>query len=151
MDIKEDFHIPIILGRPFLAIVEAIIDVKKGRLTFEVGEEKVEFLLAKFMQAPTIDKSCCFLDFIDECVKEMEKEPFKYTKVLKILTPPIFEDDDWREQYINDSLRECLALTLNQIPCPEKPSIELKMLPKDLRYEFLDTELERPVIVNADL
>ncbi|XP_050909147.1 uncharacterized protein LOC127122916 [Lathyrus oleraceus] len=29
MDIKEDSNIPIILGRPFLAIVGAIIDVKK--------------------------------------------------------------------------------------------------------------------------
>ncbi|XP_050877115.1 uncharacterized protein LOC127080869 [Lathyrus oleraceus] len=44
MDIKEDSHIPIILGRPFLATVGAIIDVKKGNLTFEVGEEKVEFI-----------------------------------------------------------------------------------------------------------
>lgn len=74
MDIKEDSHIPIILGRPFLATIGAIIDVKKGRLTFEVGEEKVDFLLAKFLQAPTIDESCCFLDIINECVKEMEKE-----------------------------------------------------------------------------
>ena len=44
MDIKEDSNIPIILGRPFLSTVEAIIDVKKGKLTFEVGEEKVEFI-----------------------------------------------------------------------------------------------------------
>ncbi|KAI5389327.1 hypothetical protein KIW84_074826 [Lathyrus oleraceus] len=151
MDIKEDFHIPIILGRIFLAIAGAIIDVKKGRLTFKVGEEKVEFLFAKFLQALVIDDSCCFLDVIDECVKEMEKEPFKYTEVLKIPTPPIFEDDDWREPYIDDILREWLALTPNPMPCPEKPSVELKTLPKDLRYEFLDTELERPVIVNADL
>ncbi|XP_050893582.1 uncharacterized protein LOC127100431 [Lathyrus oleraceus] len=49
MDIKEDSHIPIILGRPFLATVGAIINVKKGRLTFKVEEEKVEFLLAKFL------------------------------------------------------------------------------------------------------
>ncbi|XP_050883836.1 uncharacterized protein LOC127087037 [Lathyrus oleraceus] len=151
MDIKKDSHILIILGRPFLATVGAIIDVKKGRLTFEVREEKVEFLLAKFLQAPAIDDSCCFLDVIDECVKEMEKDPFKYTEVLKIPIPHIFEDDNWCEPYVNDNIRECLALTPNPIPCPKKPSIELKTLPKDLRYEFLDTELERPVIVNADL
>ncbi|XP_050895965.1 uncharacterized protein LOC127102660 [Lathyrus oleraceus] len=41
MDIKEDSHIPIILGRPFLVTVGAIIDIKKGKITFEVGEEKV--------------------------------------------------------------------------------------------------------------
>ncbi|XP_050916503.1 uncharacterized protein LOC127131635 [Lathyrus oleraceus] len=83
MDIKEDSHIPIILGSPFVSTTGAIIDVKKGRLTFKVGEEKVEFLLAKFLQAPAIDKSCCFLDVINECVIEMEKESFKYTEVLK--------------------------------------------------------------------
>ncbi|XP_050889518.1 uncharacterized protein LOC127094781 [Lathyrus oleraceus] len=88
---NEDSHIPIILGSPFLATTGAIIDVKKGRLTFEVGEEKVKFLLAKFLQAPAIDESCYFLDVIDECVKEMDKESFKYTEVLKIPTPPIFE------------------------------------------------------------
>ncbi|XP_050893373.1 uncharacterized protein LOC127099956 [Lathyrus oleraceus] len=94
MDIKEDSHIPIILGRPSLATVGAIIDVKKGRLTFKVGEEKVEFLLAKFLQAPAIDESCCFLDVIEECMKEMVKDSFKYTEVLKIPTPPIFKDYD---------------------------------------------------------
>ncbi|XP_050897321.1 uncharacterized protein LOC127104161 [Lathyrus oleraceus] len=41
MDIKEDSHIPIILGRPFLATTRVTIDVKKGKLTFDVGEEKV--------------------------------------------------------------------------------------------------------------
>ncbi|XP_050885327.1 uncharacterized protein LOC127089744 [Lathyrus oleraceus] len=151
MDIKEDSHIPIILGRPFLATAGAIIDVKKGRLTFKVGEEKVEFLLAKFLQAPTIDDSCCFLDVIDECVKEVEKEPSKYTEVLKIPTPPIFKDDNWREPYVDDGLRECLALTPYPMSCPKKPSIERKTLPKYSRYEILGIELERPVIVNADL
>ncbi|XP_050897066.1 uncharacterized protein LOC127103868 [Lathyrus oleraceus] len=151
MDIKEDSHIPIILGRPFLATARAIIDVKKGMLTIKVGEETVEFLLAKFLQAPAIVDSCCLLDVIDECVKEMEKEPIRYTEVLKVPTPLIFEDDNWHEPYVDDSLRECLALTPNPIPCPEKPSLEIKTLPKDLRYELLDTDRERPVIVNPDL
>ena len=51
MDIKEDSVTPIILGRPFLATVGAIIDVKRGKLTFEFGEEKVEFILTQFLQA----------------------------------------------------------------------------------------------------
>lgn len=151
MDIKEVYHIHIILGRPFLATAGAIIDVKKGRLTFEVREEKVEFILAQFLQAPTIEDSCCLLDVIDKCVKEIEREPSKYTEVLKVPGPPIFEDDNWREPYIDDSLRECLALTPNPMSCPRKPYVELKTLSKYLRYEFLDIELERPVIVNADL
>lgn len=41
MDIKEDSNIPIILGIPFFATANAIIDVKRRKLTFEVGEEKI--------------------------------------------------------------------------------------------------------------
>ncbi|XP_058788432.1 uncharacterized protein LOC131662618, partial [Vicia villosa] len=54
MDIQEDSNIPIILGRPFLATAGAIIDVKRGKLTFEVGEEKIEFILSQFLKAPSI-------------------------------------------------------------------------------------------------
>jgi hypothetical protein len=69
MDISEDSHIPILLGRPFLATAGAIIDVKKGKITFEVGDEKIEFLLFKFMNNPSINDSCCLVDTIDGCVK----------------------------------------------------------------------------------
>ena len=70
---------------------------------------------------------------------------------MKIPIPPILEDDNWCREYQDENLSECLALTPDPIPCPKKPAIKLKILPKDLRYEFLDTEIERPIIVNADI
>ncbi|XP_058775016.1 uncharacterized protein LOC131649266 [Vicia villosa] len=151
MDIQEDSNIPIILGRPFLATAGAIIDVKRGKLTFEVGEEKIEFILFQFLKAPSIVDTCCFVDIIDECVKEIKSEPHEETKILRIPIPPILEDDNWRGEYQDNHLSECLALTPDPIPGPKKPAIELKTLPSDLRYEFLDEELKRPVIVNANL
>ena len=36
INMKEDKHIPILLGRPFLAKGAALIDVKKGELTLRV-------------------------------------------------------------------------------------------------------------------
>lgn len=45
MEMKEDFEIPILLGRPFLSTTRAFIDAKLGKLTFEVGEENTKFLL----------------------------------------------------------------------------------------------------------
>lgn len=51
MDIKEDSNILILFGRPFLATDGAIIDVKRGKLTFEVGGEKIEFILSQFLKA----------------------------------------------------------------------------------------------------
>ncbi|XP_058785071.1 uncharacterized protein LOC131659980 [Vicia villosa] len=71
MDIKEDDNTPIILGRPFLATAGAIIDIKKGKLTFEVGEEKVEFILTQFLQALAIEDTCYLVDVIDECIREI--------------------------------------------------------------------------------
>ncbi|XP_050875441.1 uncharacterized protein LOC127079076 [Lathyrus oleraceus] len=99
MDIKEDSNIPIILGRPFLATVEAIIDVKKGELTFEVGEEKFEFILTQFLKAPAIDDTCCLLDVIDEYIREMENEQTSYSEILKIPRPPTFEDENLSNKY----------------------------------------------------
>ncbi|XP_021724214.1 uncharacterized protein LOC110691579 [Chenopodium quinoa] len=47
LEIAEDDHIPIILGRPFLATSGALIDVKGGRITLRVGnnEESCELKL----------------------------------------------------------------------------------------------------------
>ncbi|XP_050920337.1 uncharacterized protein LOC127137974 [Lathyrus oleraceus] len=151
MNIKEDSNIPVILGRPFLATVGAIIYVKRGKITFEVGEEKVEFILTQFLKEPAIDDTCCLLDVIDECIREMENEQTSYSKIQKIPKPHTFKDENWSKEYPDYNLRECLELTPDHMPCPKKPALELKTLPKNLRYEFLDTELERPVIVNADL
>ena len=42
IDIEEDKQVPLLLGRPFLAIGAALIDVKKGELTLRVGDEVVK-------------------------------------------------------------------------------------------------------------
>ena len=36
MDMEEDTQVPLLLGRPFLAIGAALIDAKKGELTLRV-------------------------------------------------------------------------------------------------------------------
>lgn len=46
---------------------------------------------------------------------------------------------------------ECLTRIPIPILEPKHPKIELKMLPRNLRYEFLDSEFNRPFIVIADL
>ena len=44
-DIEEDKQVPLLLGRPFLSIRSALIDVKKRELTLRVGDEEVHFNL----------------------------------------------------------------------------------------------------------
>ncbi|XP_056697746.1 uncharacterized protein [Spinacia oleracea] len=46
LDIDEDAHTPIILGRPFLATAGALIDVQGGLITLKAGDAKASFKLA---------------------------------------------------------------------------------------------------------
>ena len=43
LEMEEDRQIIIILGRPFLATVGVIIDVKRGKILLEIGDNKVKF------------------------------------------------------------------------------------------------------------
>jgi len=70
MEMEGDFQVPILLGRPFLTTVGAIIDVKHGKLTFNVGKEKVEIEFANLKKGHSIRNSCCMIDGIDYYVKE---------------------------------------------------------------------------------
>ncbi|XP_074293174.1 uncharacterized protein LOC141620124 [Silene latifolia] len=65
LDIPEDRHIPIILGRPFLRTAGAIIDVGAKTLTFQVGGEDLVFTKSNACREPmrvmsydATDKEC---------------------------------------------------------------------------------------------
>ncbi|XP_058003932.1 uncharacterized protein LOC131180602 [Hevea brasiliensis] len=66
----KDVHIPIILGRPFLATTGAIIDVKNGRLTLKVREEEVEFNMNQVLKKHHKVDPCLRANVIDEIAKE---------------------------------------------------------------------------------
>ena len=81
LEMEEDRQIPIILGRPFLATAGAIIDVKHGKITLEIGEEKVEFdVFKKPQQSPSLT-SYFWVDGVNICdediLPQVPKEPLK--------------------------------------------------------------------------
>jgi len=45
IEMEEEMLTPIILGRPFLATARCCIDVKNGKLSFDVGDDHMEFNL----------------------------------------------------------------------------------------------------------
>ncbi|XP_056688344.1 uncharacterized protein [Spinacia oleracea] len=70
LEMEEDPNVPIILGRPFLANAGAIIDVRGGRLSLSVGDEKIEFQLNQIMRCPSHMDDCKRIDILDEIVNE---------------------------------------------------------------------------------
>ena len=59
IDMEEDKQVPLLLGRSFLAIGAALIDVKKGELTLRVGKEEVHFNLNQSLKKSSFDNVEC--------------------------------------------------------------------------------------------
>ncbi|XP_021736994.1 uncharacterized protein LOC110703498 [Chenopodium quinoa] len=56
LEIAEDDHIPIILGRPFLATSGALINVKGGRITLRIGKKEESFELKPMNESLSLVK-----------------------------------------------------------------------------------------------
>jgi len=69
LDIAEDAHIPIILGRPFLNTAGAVIDVGNGKLTLNIGDDKVTFNLAKTFRSPMVQETSYCIEIVDESIE----------------------------------------------------------------------------------
>lgn len=74
IEMEEDTQILLLLECPFLTTAGALIDVKNGRLTLEVGEEKIVFNIDKSLKYPSNDDTVCMIEIIDSLVvEELEK------------------------------------------------------------------------------
>ncbi|XP_076921806.1 uncharacterized protein LOC143583374 [Bidens hawaiensis] len=64
-DMNEDDSVPLILGRPFLATAQALIDVRDGKLILRVRDENVTFDVRQSLKHPkSTDDSLYFIDTI---------------------------------------------------------------------------------------
>ena len=61
LDMEEDKAALIILGRPFLATGQVLIDVEKGELTLRAIDDQVKFNLYKVMNCPSDENTSCMI------------------------------------------------------------------------------------------
>ncbi|XP_021766687.1 uncharacterized protein LOC110731163 [Chenopodium quinoa] len=73
MEMDEDFKIPLILGRPFLKTAGVNIDMKKGRLTLNVGHERISFSFPETLNDPMV-KQVHRVDVLVNILKEDMEE-----------------------------------------------------------------------------
>ena len=50
LDCEVDFEVPIIIGRPFLAMGRAFVDMEKGQMKFRLNNEEVTFNICRSMR-----------------------------------------------------------------------------------------------------
>ncbi|KAK2456371.1 hypothetical protein QL285_003743 [Trifolium repens] len=70
MDIEADPYAPILLGRTFLTIGNAIIDMVTGKVTFRVDGNEVTFNVKEMMNQKKEKIECYQVDEVDSLVEE---------------------------------------------------------------------------------
>ena len=147
-------HVPIILGRPFLATSNAIINCQNGVMQLTFGNMTLElniFHLGKrHMHSEGGDfEEVCILDAILE-------EQANQQQVQDILTSELSEcleeqhepqEVSFMQGYWRRRTEILPLLTGNKPKEPQK--IELKPLPAELKYAFLETNEQCPVVISS--
>ncbi|XP_074265143.1 uncharacterized protein LOC141587567 [Silene latifolia] len=163
MDMPEDYNVPIILGRPCLATGGAMIDVKSGKLSLQVGEDRVEFELHKSMEAPSLGDTCCIVDILENPMEEHDPKASSMDPLETCLVSGYEVDDKDVETlayvWMLDSAPiheqapkfEVLEVGKKEESSTPPPTVELKPLPSYLKYEFLGDDSTFPVIINSAL
>ncbi|GJZ87472.1 reverse transcriptase domain-containing protein [Tanacetum coccineum] len=71
LEMEEDSKVPLILGRPFLYTVDAVIRVKQKQLNLGVGTEQMIFIIDSAIKHSYLNDDTCFsIDVIDEIIEE---------------------------------------------------------------------------------
>ena len=165
MDIGENIDVHIILGRPFLATAGALIDVKNGKLTLQLGDAKEEFDVLKAVRHfdSVEDLDACFrVDVIDsllelQYVKEISNDSLE--TCLQLSSDIQDDDDELKAQcqylegrgYVRKEKFEPLERPTKEDTSEPPPNPELAPLPAHLKYLFLDKEETLPIIAWSDL
>ena len=166
MKMEEDTQVPLLLGRPFLATGCTLIDMQKGELTLRVGNEAVHFNLNRSLEHPDVDAESCMavennsllsVELNSDCIlqhsiNEIEMK-FQYLESLdcEILPSNLFNKEIVSS--INENSQDEVS---SQKPKTHEQDtgvegLTLKELPSHLKYEFLEPEKRKPVIISAAL
>ncbi|XP_059277534.1 uncharacterized protein LOC132031568 [Lycium ferocissimum] len=165
LDCEVDFEVSIILGRPFLAMGRAPVDVERDDLKFRMNDEEITFYICKSMEQPVDMSVVSVINTIDEATETT----VDHEHLGEMLAAVIMNYEGEREEEFEETVNALIGLgsyhynpkkfdldlKKRETP-PTKPSIiepplELKPLPSHLRYEFLGPSNTLPVIIFARL
>ena len=147
-------HVPIILGRPFLATSNAIINCRNGVMQLTFGNMTLElniFHLSK-RHMHSEEDDCEEVCIIDVILEEQANEQ----QVQDVLTPELSEclgeqqepqcmslvQGYWRRKI------EILPLLIGNEP-KEPQQLQLKPLQVELKYAFLEENGQCPVVISS--
>nr|KYP38160.1 hypothetical protein KK1_040614 [Cajanus cajan] len=162
MDMEEDLEVPLILGRPFMKTARVIIDMDDGKLKVRVQDEEVNFNVFEAMKFPKGNKDCFRIDVLDDVYLETQsnfKNSSPLEKALSVCDEELDKVIDKEVQDVIDALNKGESLSTNVQSKEElkkeekdqKVKLELKQLPPQLKYVFLEANDGKPIIISSQL
>ncbi|GKF35218.1 reverse transcriptase domain-containing protein, partial [Tanacetum coccineum] len=170
---EEDSKVPLVLGRPFLHTADAVIRVKQRQLNLEVGIERMIFNIDSAMKHSYLNDDTCFsIDVIDEILEEdLDALLDKGSKILHSIEGTLLEEEIFSEfdkfmaMTVDENSKSesdteeppFKKITINtdykiKTSLKEPPTdLELKPLPDNLEYVFLEEPFFLPVIISSKL
>ncbi|GJV04444.1 reverse transcriptase domain-containing protein [Tanacetum coccineum] len=173
LEMEEDSKVPLILGRPFLHTADAVIRVKQKQLNLRVGTERMVFHIDSTMKHSYSNDDTCFsIDFIDEILEEyFDALLDEGSEILHSIEGTILEEkliaefdkfmamtaDENSKSKSDTEEPQFEKITFNtdykiKTSLEEPPmDLELKPLPDNLEYVFLEEPSFLPVIISSQL
>ncbi|GKA05033.1 reverse transcriptase domain-containing protein [Tanacetum coccineum] len=173
LEMEEDSKVPLILRRPFLHIADAVIRVKQKKLNLRVGTERMIFNIdSAIKHSYSNDDTYFSIDVIDEILDlDFDALLDEGSKILHYIEGTILEEEIFYEfdkfiamtadeNYDSESGTEETPfekITINtdykiKTSLEEPPTVlELKPLPNNLEYVFLEEPSFLPVIISSQL
>jgi hypothetical protein len=157
MDAYHSNHDHIILGSPFLKLVDVVLDAGKGKVTMNLNGKKYTYNFLRVSKHPSpfppedeeIEEvgSLCFVETLrDPPQRAMENQTNdQQDEELEEATKELEPQDGSVEEEKFEDIGEIKPEE------PQVPEVGLKPLPKGLKYEFLGPDKTYPVIVSNEL
>jgi hypothetical protein len=157
IDAYHSNHDHIILGRSFLKLVDAVLDAGKGKVTMNLNGKKYTYNFLRVSKQPSpfppedeevevVDSHCFFgtLRYPLQRVMENQANDQQHEEIEEATKGLEPQDGSVEEQKFED---------IGEIKPeePQVPEVDLKPLPKGLKYEFLGLDKTYPVIVSDEL
>jgi hypothetical protein len=156
IDAYHSNHDHIILGRPFLKLIDVVLDDGKGKVTMNLNGKKYTYNLIRVSKYPTpflpkdeveeVD-SLCFIETLrDRLQRAMENQVnYQQDEELEEATKGLEPQDGSVEEEKLEDIEEIKPEE------PQVPEVDLKPLPKGLKYKFFGPDKTYPIIVSDEL
>jgi hypothetical protein len=156
IDAYHSNHDHIILGRPFLKLADAVLDAGKGKVKMNLNGKKYTYNFLRVSKHPSPFPPEDEVEEVDSlCFVETLRDPLQRAMENQVSDQQDEELDEATKglEPQNGSVKEEKFEDIGEVKPeePQVPEVDLKPLPKRLKYECLGPDKTYPVIVSDDL